>query len=265
MNDKEIILAANILFNYRLNKKGLKNLPQNLTPTTIEESYKIQNELKILYLTLSNNLTIGKKVGCTNKDAQNQLNISEPFYGNLFSRFSDISGCKLKSNNFYRPLLEPEISFRIKEDININKCPFTISDASFLFDFILPSIEIVDLRFGTNVKEIGINNLVINNGASEFYIQGSKYSKLNIIDLSNQIVKLIINDEIVEKGNTSLVLDNPLNSAIWLINKLSILGEPMLKGQFISTGTCTKAVKLIKNSFIKADFGPLGCVEFEYI
>ena len=27
MNDKEIILAANILFNYRLNKKGLKNLP----------------------------------------------------------------------------------------------------------------------------------------------------------------------------------------------------------------------------------------------
>ena len=265
MNDKEIILAANIIFNHRLNKKTIKNLPQKLTPTSIKESYQIQNELKILYLTLNNNLTIGKKVGCTNKDGQKLLNISEPFYGNLFSRFADSSGCKLKSNNFYNPLLEPEISFRIKEDININKSPFTIADASFLFDFMLPSIEIVDLRFGTDVEEVGINNLIINNGASEFYIQGSKFFNLEMVDLNNQLVKLFINNKIVEEGNTNLVLENPLNSAIWLINKLSSQGEPMLKGQFITTGTCTKAVKLIKNSVVKADFGSLGCVEFEYI
>ena len=88
MQDKNILLAANILFNHRLNKTGLKKLPSNLNPRTIEESYKIQNELKILYLTLNNNICIGKKVGCTNKFAQEQVNIFEPFYGNLFDSWA---------------------------------------------------------------------------------------------------------------------------------------------------------------------------------
>ena len=38
----------------------------------------------------------------------------------------------------------------------------------------------------------------------------------------------------------------------------------MLKGQFISTGSCTKAILLKKNYKVKADFGSLGCIEFEY-
>ena len=75
----------------------------------------------------------------------------------------------------------------------------------------------------------------------------------------------IINNKLIEKGNTNLVLGNPLNSAIWLVNKLALKGEPMLKGQFITTGTCTKAVKLKKRSIIKADFGSLGSIDFKYI
>ena len=41
------------------------------------------------------------------------------------------------------------------------------------------------------------------------------------------------------------VLGNPINSGLWLINRLAELGEPMLKNQFITTGTCTKAVPFI--------------------
>ena len=41
-------------------------------------------------------------------------------------------------------------------------------------------------------------------------------------------------------------------------------GETLLKGQFISTGTCTKAHELIPNSKISADFGQFGKVEFFY-
>ena len=267
MEDKNILLAANILFNHRLNKTGLAKLPINLIPKSIEESYKIQNELKILYLTLNNNICIGKKVGCTNKFAQEQVKIFEPFYGNLFSRFSDISGCTLKSSKFFKPFIEPEISFRIKEDININKAPFSDSDSLNLFDIMMPSIELVDFRFGDNIKDVGINNLIVTNGASEFYIRGEQSFNLDEINLKDQIVKLFINNELIDSGNTNLVLGNPINSAIWLINKLSELGEPMLQGQFITTGTCTKAISLPSEGVcnVKADFGNLGCVEFEYI
>jgi len=59
-------------------------------------------------------------------------------------------------------------------------------------------------------------------------------------------------------------MESPLNSALWLINKISIKGETLLKGQFITTGTCTKAHELIPNSKISADFGQYGKVEFFY-
>ena len=265
MDNKNILIAANILFNLRLNKKGLKSLPKKCIPQNANEAYKIQNELKILYLSLVKNFCIGKKVGCTNKLAQEQINVNEPFYGNLFFRFREFSGCQLKLKNFYKPFVEPEISFRIKKDININKAPFEISDSNELFDSIVPSIEIVDFRFGDNIKEVGINNLISTNGASEFWISGRKHFPINSINLKNQIIKLYLNNKLIEKGNTNNVLNNPINSALWIINKLAYNGEPLLKGQYISTGTCTKAMPVISKGVIKADFGKLGTVELNYI
>ncbi|MDC0037636.1 hypothetical protein OAJ30_03065 [Alphaproteobacteria bacterium] len=62
-----------------------------------------------------------------------------------------------------------------------------------------------------------------------------------------------------------MVLENPINSAIWIVNKLALMGEPMLKGQYISTGTCTPAIPISKDNLIKADFGKLGFIEINYI
>ena len=265
MNDKNILLAANILFNHKLNKTGLRNLPEKLQPKTINESYQIQNELKILYLSLKDNICIGKKVGCTNKIAQKQVGIFEPFYGNLYSKFFNFSECKLLSSNFYKPYIEPEISFIIKNDINLNKAPFALKDAKNLFDNLVPSIEIVDFRFGDNIKEVGINNLIITNGASEYFIRSKEIYSINSINLNNHDIKLYINDKLEEIGNTKNVLGNPLNSAIWLVNKLSELGEPMLKGQYITTGTCTKAIPLKPNTNVIADFGSIGKITIKYL
>lgn len=264
MNDKDIFLAAKLLFNHRLNKTGLKNLQEKLQPKSINEAYQIQNELKILYLTLKDNICIGKKVGCSNFIAMSQMGVFEPFYGNLFSKFFDFTGCKLKSTKFFKPYMEPEISLIIKNDININDAPFTINDVEDLFTAILPAIEIVDFRFGDNIKEIGINNLITTNGASEYWIRSNKTYPLNSIDLNDHDIKLYIDNKLIETGNTNAVLGNPINSGVWLINKLAELGEPMLKDQFISTGTCTKAVPFKPNSNIIADFGSLGKVEIEY-
>ena len=51
---------------------------------------------------------------------------------------------------------------------------------------------------------------------------------------------------------------------MWLINLLAKKGEIMLKGQYISTGSCTKAVKIKNQQNIKADFGSLGTIEFKF-
>ena len=228
MKIENYLKAANILFNYRINKSRLDKLPFDLSPSNIEEAYKIQEELKKIYLTLKNNSCIGKKVGCTNKWAQEQINVEEPFYGNLFSKYSSISPCKLKVSNFSEPYMEAEFSFRIKEDINISEAPFTLEKIVDCIDTVMGSVEIVDFRFNKKLKNIGINNLISSNAASEYWIKGEKEFKLNEVNLSNHPVKVFINDKLIEEGNASNVLNNPLNSVLWLVNKLALKGEILL-------------------------------------
>jgi len=265
MKKDKIISSAKILYNAKLNSNSLLSLKDELKPKNVYEAYQIQDELKINYLILKNNTCIGKKVGCTNKEAQDQVGINEPFYGNLFSKFSSLNNCKLKSTNFSEPYVEPEISFLIKKDIDISKAPFSAENSKELFEGIVCSIEIVDFRFKKPINEIGIENLIATNGASDYWIRGNIIYKLNEINFLDTLVKLYINNKLIDTGNTNKVLGNPINSAIWLLNKICEKGETMLKDQFISTGSCTKAIKLEPNKKIKVVFENLETIEFEYV
>ena len=109
-----------------------------------------------------------------------------------------------------------------------------------------------------------INYLISSNAASEYWIKGEKEFKLNEIDLLNHPVKVFINDKLIEEGNASNVLDNPLNSLLWLINTLALKGEPLLKRNVISTGTCTVAIPLEKNYKVKVDFADMGNIDFQF-
>ena len=60
MNNQKILSSAKILFKHKLNKTGLNSLKE-LEPQNINDAYKIQNELKVEYLSLTNNICIGKK------------------------------------------------------------------------------------------------------------------------------------------------------------------------------------------------------------
>ena len=256
--------SAKFLFKHRQNKSSINELPNKFTPKNDSEAYIIQEELKLLYLSLKDNISIGKKVGCTSLDGQKQLDISEPFYGNLFSRFYDIEPKDISSKKFSKPFIEPEIALRIKEDINISKAPFSINDIEDLFDGFVCSLEIVDFRFNKDLKDIGACNLIATNGASEFWIRNSEVFSMKKINFDDHKINIYFNHEIVGEGNVNNVMDNPLNSALWLINKIAQKGETLLKGQFISTGTCTKAHELSPKTKVSADFGEFGKIEFNY-
>ena len=256
--------SAKFLFKHRQNKSSINDLPNKLTPKTDYEAYMIQEELKLLYLSLKDNISIGKKIGCTSSDAQKQLDISEPFYGNLFSRFYSIEPKEISSKKFSKPFIEPEIALKIKDDIDISKAPFSLKNIDELFNGFVCSLEIVDFRFNKDIRDIGAYNLIATNGASDFWIRNSEIFPMNKINFQDHEVKISFNNQIVGNGNVNNVMDNPLNSGLWLINKIAQKGETLLKGQFISTGTCTKAHELPPNTKVSADFGVLGKIEFNY-
>ena len=89
-------------------------------------------------------------------------------------------------------------------------------------------------------------------------------NQLKIRIYQNLFFKLFINDKLIEEGNASNVMGNPINSLTWLINNLALMGKVLSKNHYISTGTCTKAIPISKGDNITADFGKLGTISFVY-
>ena len=262
MDQSKIQKAADILYNSRISLKKIKQLPQDCAPRSLEEGYDIQDELTKKYLSASHKtLLIGKKIGCTNKAAQKQLNVNESFFGNMFSDNISKSKNIINSEKYFSPYIEPEFSFLMKDELNVLKAPYNVEEVYESIAAVLPSIELVDSRF-EDWTSIGVNNLIADNAVHAHWIYGNSINDLNLFDFNNHSVDLFINEKFIENGNSKNVMKNPINSLTWLINKLALKGKTLPKNTYVSTGTCTKAIPISKGDHIKVDFGNLGNVSF---
>ena len=264
MDNSKINKAAETLYNSRVNLKRIRELPKDCIPKSIKEAYDIQDELTNRYISADKNtLLIGKKIGCTNKTAQVQLNIKESFFGNMFSNNISKSNCIINSEKYFSPFVEPEFSFVMKNKLDISKAPYSSQIVYESVSAVLPSIELVDSRF-EDWTIIGVSNLIADNAVHAHWIYGNEKKNLNHFNFNNHSVDLFINGKLIDKGNSSNVMGNPINSLTWLINNLALIGKSLPKNFYISTGTCTPAIPIKKGDNVMADFGKLGNVSFIY-
>ena len=264
MDNYKINKAAETLYNSRINLKRIKELPQDCIPKSIKEAYDIQDELVKKYLSANKNtLLVGKKIGCTNKAAQMQLNIKESFFGNMFSDNISKSNCIINSEKYFSPFVEPEFSFVMKDELDISKAPYNRETVYKSISAVLPSIELVDSRF-EDWTIMGVNNLIADNAVHAHWIYGDEIKDLNFFNFNNHSVDLFINGKLIDRGNSNNVMGNPINSLTWLINNLALIGKSLPKSFYISTGTCTPAIPIKRGDNVMADFGKLGNVSFIY-
>ena len=264
MDSSKINKAADILYNSRINLKKIKLLPEDCIPKSAKEAYAIQNELTKRYISKNKETSIvGKKIGCTNKAAQIQLNVKESFYGNIFSDNISKSNCIINSEEYFSPFVEPEFSFVMKNELDISKAPYNPEIVYDSVSTVLPSIELVDSRF-EDWTIMGVSNLIADNAVHAHWIYGNEIKNLSDFNFNDHSVDLFINGKLIDKGNSSNVMGNPINSLTWLINNLALVGKSLPKNFYISTGTCTPAIPIKRGDNVLADFGKLGNVSFIY-
>ena len=193
MDNSKINKAAETLYNSRVNLKRIRELPKDCIPKSIKEAYDIQDELANRYISADKNtLLIGKKIGCTNKAAQVQLNIKESFFGNMFSNNISKSNCIINSEKYFSPFVEPEFSFVMKNELDISKAPYNPQIVYESVSAVLPSIELVDSRF-EDWTIIGVSNLIADNAVHAHWIYGNEKKNLNHFNFNNHSVDIFIN------------------------------------------------------------------------
>jgi 2-keto-4-pentenoate hydratase len=68
------------------------------------------------------------------------------------------------------------------------------------------------------------------------------------------------NGEIVDTAAGAASLGNPAEAVAWLVNKLYEHGMTLRRGEFIMSGSLTKAINIEAGSFFRATFDRLGTV-----
>lgn len=255
--------AAKFLATLRQIHRFEEAIPEDCRPLDTSEGYAIQNALIALLLDDNGGDRIGYKVACTNRYAQELLNVNAPFFGQLLTASSHSAPVHLPASAFAHRLMEPEFAFEMAADVPASDTPYTATSIAPYIATLVPAIEIVDWHF-TNWGTVGTPSLIADNAIHGAWAYGNPISGWQSIDLAHHEVRLIVNGEIMGQGTGANVLGHPLNVMAWLATELPKWGDQLKAGDRVTTGVCTQVYDAQAGDTIRANFGILGTVDLSF-
>ncbi len=201
---------------------------------------------------------IGFKAGATNKSIWKKLKAKKPFFSYLYekSTYKNKGKMPFQSNLIGAEL---EVAFKIKNEVfNFNK-KITKSNVSKFIIGIAPAIEVVGFR--QKLKAIDCLGRMISDFGLNVAFTAGKLKKYNLKKITS-ISTNLINQKTKKNysGNTKLVLGNPINSLIWLLNEIKNNKMFLSFDFWVTTGSTTPIVPIKKGDYFTGGIKGLGNV-----
>ena len=247
----------------RLSDKLVRAFLSNkiISPLPLKYTKKINNAQKFRKLCESKvkKPVIGFKAAGTAFPVMKKLKEKEPFYASVYKHNLLKSGRGVKINKSTLGI-ELEVCYFIKKSIFDIKGKISSKNISKYISYMAPCIEIVGYR----QRKKGITSfgdLCSDFGANVKFLIGpkKKFKKINIgnlkTNIQNKKIKQIVN------GNTNTVYVNPINSLIFVLNKLKKDKINLNKNFYVFTGSTVGVVPILgKGSYI-GNIDKLGSVK----
>ncbi len=231
----------------------------------MDDAYAVQNAIYRAKLAEGRKV-VGWKIGLTSKAMQYALNIDIPDSGILFDDMVFAHGATVPKGRFIQPRIEAEIAFVMKAKVGGDTV--TRHDVIVATDYVAPSIEILDTRILRADPESGVTRKVYDtisdNAANAAVVLGDKRHAVDAFDLRWVGAITSRNDEVEETGLGAGVLNDPVESVVWLARRMAQYGQNIEPGQIILSGSFIRPVECPSGSKINADFGPFGQVDISF-
>lgn len=209
---------------------------QGKFPISLSDAYKVQ-ELSIGRRLTRGEKLIGYKMGFTSKAKMEQMGVHDLIWGRLTDSMHVADDGFITLDKFIHPRAEPEIAFRIKEDI---KEEVALSEIQSIVDGLAPAIEVIDSRY-ENFK-FSLEDVVADNCSSSAFVIGDWLSPDT--EIKNLDIQLSVDSEVVHAGNSNAILDNPWQSLQEATRLITAYGDTIKAGQIILAGAATPAIYL---------------------
>ena len=226
---------------------------------SMDDAYRVQ--LGILQRRMQSGFSqAGWKVGLTAKAMQEQQRVHEPVFGFLLEDGAKPSGTVFAFDELIQPAFENELCLSIGTTL---KGPHvTTEQARNAIRAVQPALEIPERR-GDFAADFPLT--IADNAQAKFFVLGEATSPLpGEVDLSESAVEVFINGESVERAVGHVVMGNPVESIVWLADKLADFGYSLEAGMRVMSGSFTKQYALAQGDHIEARFQPFGSVEAEF-
>jgi len=250
--------ARNLWQAYK-DRKSMEPLTNKRDDLTIDDAYQIQL-LTVEMAKKDGRKVVGKKIGLTSKAMQEQFGIDTPDYGHVYDNMMYDQHEKQDINVFYKPKIETEIAFILKEDIQ--GPGVTLSDVIMATEGVMPCFEIIDSRI-TNWN-IEIVDSISDNASAAGVILGDRMYSLSEVSINNMGMVLYKNGERIYTASSAAVMGNPAMAVVWLANKLGEYGVGLKKGEIILSGSLAPAYDFKENDYFIAEFDGIGKVQAKY-
>tara|TARA_B100000686_G_C16633783_1_gene886148 strand:+ start:112 stop:924 length:813 start_codon:yes stop_codon:yes gene_type:complete len=229
-------IVAKTIYQDLIEKKSYNNFPNLIKSFDLNDAYKIQDA----FLNFMNLGGFGKicgwKMALTSAVMQKMIGCLSPCCGAIFSKNLLSSPAEIHFKNYINLGVETELAVRINKDLKPRANPYTISTIKPAVDSCMAAIEIIDDR-NINYNDLDLPSLIAMNAFNSGVVLGPEVKVENISNFTNLNGKMYINGLVKGKGKTSDTLGSPLNSLVWLANKLNEMGKYLKASDIIMTGS----------------------------
>lgn len=265
MTPEDHARAAAEILNAERTREQIGLLTKRHPEMGMDDAYEVQNAIYRAKLAEGRKV-IGWKIGLTSKAMQYALNIDIPDSGILFDNMAFGNGDTVPAGRFIQPRIEAEIAFVMKDAIG--GADVTRDQVLQATDYVSPSIEILDTRITRTDLETGkartVFDTISDNAANAGIVLGAERHTVDTFDLRWVGALTFRNGEIEETGLGAGVLNDPVESVVWLARRMAQYGQSIEPGQVILSGSFIRPVECPSGTEIHADFGQFGSVNINF-
>jgi len=225
---------------------------------SIDEAYALQLAVLDRHIEIGSR-QIGWKVGLTAKPIQEQFNVHEPGFGFLLDDAPRASGDAIEFAALIAPGIENELCMTMRTALA--GPGVTFDDAVAAIASVAPAFELIETRGDSRGS---LAKGIPDNLQQKGIVLGTPVPIAILGSLADVRVRLDINDSPADEGTSAAVLGNPVNSVVWLANKLAEYGRSIAAGEIVMTGSFIRQFAVAQGDSFHADFDGVGVVEVRF-
>lgn len=265
LNTEEVKTAADLLYDA---EKARIQIPA-LTLTydmDMDDAYAVQKQWVDRKVSDGAEV-LGYKIGLTSRAMQTAMSIDTPDYGVLLDDMAFGNNSQIKAADYTDPRLEVELAFVLKSPLSGDQV--TVEQVLEATDYIVPALELIAARSLRTDPATGytrkVFDTIADNAGNAGVIVGDNHFRPDEIDLCWSGALLYQNDIIEETGLAAGVLGHPAHGIAWICKRFAPHGIGLEPGQLLLSGSFTRPVIVKAGDKIRADYGPLGEINVDFV